>query len=327
MRMPDTEYQVSTRYLKWAVALGRWDMADLRTLAFEVRDAARSDSEIDRLLAHRAMGFTCMIQGQLATAQEEFEAFFHLYCPETHGNLASFRFSSNSHVCSVLLALATTCSLRKLVHAADHWRDQALLYAQRTASHISVCQAFVFCGGHVSGLLRRPEDMARYAKEAHDYATRHQLPIWLPYAELIAVLGELMDGSRAAEALDAQLDKAKVYVDILLSQHSAYLTTWVVFYARACLERGRFQEGLEALARIDERVAAGERWMEPEYLRLRAHLQQAQNPGDPRQLAGLLQQALALAQSQGALIFVDDILRDIGALEPALLQPPAEPRP
>ena len=327
MRMPDTEYQVSIRYLKWAVALGSWDMADLRTLALQVRDAARSDSEIDRLLAHRAMGFTCMIQGQLATAQEEFEAFFHLYSPETHGNLASFRFSSNSHVCSVLLALATTCALRKLVHAADHWREQALLYAQRTASHISVCQAFVFCGGHVSGLLRRPEDMARYAKEAHDYATRHQLPIWLPYAELIAVLGELMEGSRSAEELDARLDKAKVYVDILLSQHSAYLTTWVVFYARACLERGRFQEGLEALARIDERVAAGERWMEPEYLRLKARLQQAQNPGDPRQFASLLQQALALAQSQGALIFVDDILRDIKALEPALLEPPAEPLP
>ena len=326
MRMPDSEYQVSIRYLKWAVALGSWDLADLRALALEVRDVARSDSEIDRLLAHRAMGFTCMIQGQLATAQEEFEAFFHLYCPETHGNSASFRFSSNSHVCSVLLGLATTCSLRKLVQAADHWRDQALLYARRTANHVSVCQAYVFTGGHLSGLLRRPEEMARYAKEAHDYATRHQLPIWLPYVELIAVLGELMDSSRSDEDLDAQLDKAKVYIDILLSQHSAYLTTWVVFYARACLERGRFKEGLDTLARIDGRVAAGERWMEPEYLRLKARLQHAQNPAEPRHFESLLRQALALAESQGALLFVDDILRDIKALEPALLEPRAEPR-
>ena len=325
MRIPDSEYQVSIRYLRWAVALGSWDMADLRTLAQEVCAAAHSDSDIDRLLAHRAMGFTCMIQGQLATAQEEFEAFFHLYSPETHGNSASFRFSSNSHVCSVLLGLATTCSLRKLVLAADHWRDQALLYAQRTANHVSVCQAFVFIGGHVSGLLRRPEDMARYAKEARDYATRHQLPIWLPYADLIAVVGELMDTSRSAEELDTRLDKAKTYVDILLSQHSAYLTTWVVFYARACLERGRFQEGLDALARIDERVAAGERWMEPEYLRLKARLQHAQNPGDPGHFESLLRQALALAESQGALIFVDDILRDIQVLEPALLELRAEP--
>jgi class 3 adenylate cyclase/tetratricopeptide (TPR) repeat protein len=325
LQMPQSEYLVSARYLRWAVALGSWDMADLRPLALDVRDAASSDSEIDCLLAHRAMGFTCMIQGQLATAQDEFEAFFRLYSPEHHGNSASFRFSSNSHVCSVLLALATTCSLRKLPEMADHWRDQALLYAQRSANHIAVCQAFVFLGGHVSGLWRRPDDMARYAKEARDYATRNQLPIWLPYADLIAALSELMAGPESSTQVSALLEKAKTCVDILLTQHSAYLTTWVVFYARACLENGRFQDGIEVLERIDARVAAGERWMEPEYLRLKALLNHAKHPGDPVALESALRQALAVAESQGALIFVADILQAIHALEPVLLELPREP--
>lgn len=323
--LPQSEYRVSALYLRWAVALGSWDMADLRPLALEVRDAASSGSEIECLLAHRAMGFTCMIQGQLATAQDEFEAFFRLYSPETHGNSASFRFSSNSHVCSVLLALATTCSLRKLPAVADHWRDQALLYAQRSANHIAVCQAFVFCGGHMSGLWRRPDDMARYAKEARAYATSNQLPIWLPYADLITALSGLMAGRQSDAEVSALLEKAKNCVDILLNQHSAYLTTWVVFYARACLENGRFQDGIEALERIDSRVAAGERWMEPEYLRLKARLNHAKAPGDPVMLESALRQALALAESQGSLIFVADILQDIQSLEPALLESTREP--
>ena len=317
LHLPQSEYRVSALYLRWAVALGSWDMADLRPLALEVRDAASGDSEIDCLLAHRAMGFTCMIQGQLAAAQGEFEAFFRLYSPENHGNSASFRFSSNSHVCSVLMALATTCSLRKLPEMADHWRDQALLYAQRSANHIAVCQAFVFCGGHVSGLWRRPDDMARYAKEARDYATSNHLPIWLPYADLITALSGLMAGRESDAEVSALLEKAKTCVDILLNQHSAYLTTWVVFYARACLEYGRFQDGLEALERIDSRVAAGERWMEPEYLRLKACLHHAQNPGDTGQLESALREAHALAERQDAQIFVADILRDIEALQPA----------
>jgi class 3 adenylate cyclase len=312
-----SEYHVSARYLKWAVALGSWDLAGLRTLALDVRDTAQNESgsgsEIDRLLAHRAMGFTCMIEGELAAAQEEFEAFLRLYNPETHGNSVSFRFSSNSHVCSVLLALATTCSLRRLSKAANHWRDQALLHAQRSHNHIAVCQALVFCGGHISGLWKRPEDMARYALEAHDYADKHQLPIWIPYADLISALGELTAAGPGVNVA-AQLEKAKACVDVLLNQHSAYLTTWVVFYARACLEHGHIQEGIDALSRIDARINAGERWMEPEYLRLRARLQHAQHPGDTRQLQQSLEIALALAQSQGALIFVDDIQRDISAM-------------
>ena len=325
MHIPQSEYRVSALYLRWAVALGSWDMADLRPLALEVRDAANGDSEIDCLLAHRAMGFTCMIQGQLATAQDEFEAFFRLYSPENHGNSASFRFSSNSHVCSVLLGLATVCSLRKLPEMADHWRDQALLYAQRSANHIAVCQAFVFCGGHMSGLWKRSDDMARYANEARDYATRNQLPIWLPYADLITALSGLMAGPESDAEVSALLEKAKTCVDILLNQHSAYLTTWVVFYARACLENGRLQDGIEALERIDLRVAAGERWMEPEYLRLKARLNHAKSPGDPVVLESTLRQALALAESQGALIFVADIVQDIRSLEPVLRESHQEP--
>jgi class 3 adenylate cyclase len=314
--MPGSEYLVSVRYLKWSIALGGWHLADLRALALQVQDAAQGQDEIARLLAHRAMGFTCMIQGELATAQQEFESFLALYQPEVHANSINFRFSSNSHLCSVLLALATTCTLRNLTEAANHWRDQALLHAQRSHNHISICQALVFCGGHVSGLLRRPEDMAHYASEAHDYASKHQLPIWTPYTDLITALSHLMQPVSSLHAA-AYLEKAKHCIDVLLSQHSAYLTTWVVFYARACLEHGRVQDGIDALLRIDERISAGERWMEPEYLRLRARLQQAQNPGQALDVLTALRAALALAHQQGSLVFATDIEQDILAIEQA----------
>jgi tetratricopeptide (TPR) repeat protein len=311
--MPGSPYQVSVRYLKWSIALGGWHLADLRSLALRVQEAAQGQDDIARLLAHRAMGFTCMIQGELATAQQEFESFLALYLPEVHANSINFRFSSNSHLCSVLLALATTCALRHLTDAALHWRDQALQHAQRSQNHISICQALVFCGGHISGLLHRPADMARYASQALDYAGKHQLPIWTPYADLITALSHLMQPVSKLHAM-AYLERAKACIDILLEQHSAYLTTWVVFYARACLEHGRLQEGLDALLRIDERVSAGERWMEPEHLRLRARLQHALAPETTPQTHQALQGAWALAQQQGAQVFIEDIQQDIRSL-------------
>jgi tetratricopeptide (TPR) repeat protein len=315
---PDSEYQVSARYLKWAVALGGWKLGDLRSLAIQVRQAARNNNEIDRLLAHRAMGFTCMIQGQLVNAQEEFEAFLHLYDPQIHGNSISFRFSSNSHVCSVLLALATTCSLRNLPEASIDWRDQALLHAQRSHNHTSICQALVFCGGHISGLWLRPDDMARYAAQAHEYANKHHLPIWLPYTDLITALSHLMLPQPALH-VQAYLEKAKDCIDVLLKQHSAYLTTWVVFYARACLAHNHIQDGIDALARIQERVDAGERWMEPEHLRLKAMLQYAKDPSTFAQLQSTLSHALKLAHEQGSEIFVEAIERNLQAAAQAIM--------
>ncbi len=326
--MPLSEYQVSARYLKWAVALSGWNLADVNHLATQVRDAAHTNNDIDRLLSHRAMGFTCMIQGQLVQAQEELEAFLKLYDPDVHGNSAGFRFSSNSHVCSVLLALATTCSLRQQEKASTHWRDQALAYAQRSQNHVSICQALVFCGGHISGLWQRAEDMARYAGEAHDYASKHQLPIWAPYTDLITALGHLMLPAVPSLHVAAYIDKANACVDVLLTQHSAYLTTWVVFYARACLTHGYVQDGLDALARIEERINMGERWMEPEYLRLRARLQYAKNPNALLEAQEMLRNALAVAHQQDAQIFMGAIAQDIQALaQPKALfnKPPKVP--
>ncbi|MGA8516443.1 MAG: adenylate/guanylate cyclase domain-containing protein [Burkholderiaceae bacterium] len=319
-RLPGSPYQVSVHYLKWSVALGGWNLADLRALALQVQTAAQGQDDIARLLAHRAMGFTCMIQGELSAAQNAFESFLALYSPELHANSINFRFSSNNHLCSVLLALATTCALRNLTDAASHWRDQALLHAQRSHNHLSICQSLVFCGGHISGLLRRPEDMARYASEAHDYASKHHLPIWAPYTDLITALSLLMRPVSSLHAA-AYLEKAKACIEILLTQHSAYLTTWVVFYARACLAHGRIQDGLDALARIEERVHAGERWMEPEYLRLRARLQHTQAEGDPLVPHHLLREALALAYQQDALAFVEAIGQDIQQFAPSANAP------
>jgi hypothetical protein len=112
----------------------------------------------------------------------------------------------------------------------------------------------------------------------------------------------------------AYIDKAKACVDVLLTQHSAYLTTWVVFYARACLTHGYVQDGLDALARIEERINMGERWMEPEYLRLRACLQYAKNPNALLEAQEMLRNALAVAHQQDAQIFMGAIAQDIQAL-------------
>ena len=47
------------------------ELADLHVIAADIGQFSSSDDEIAKLLTHRAMGFTCMIQGKLEKAYEE----------------------------------------------------------------------------------------------------------------------------------------------------------------------------------------------------------------------------------------------------------------
>jgi predicted ATPase/class 3 adenylate cyclase len=304
----------AVQYLKWTVMHSSSEMTDLYALATDIRKFSQEGSEADRLLAHRAMGFTCLLQGKLAIAYEEFDSFLRLFDYEKYAKSVSFQFSSMNDVSGTALAMATTCLLRKLPDAANNWRDKALAWALRSHNHVAICQSLVFSGGFIGGLNRHADEMVQHMTQAHHFVTKHQLTLWTPYIDLCMALSQLMPGSKVTDARK-HLEQATESMEVLLHQNGPYITVWAVMYARACLIHGHIKSGADALARIESRVYSGEKWMEAEYMRLLANFQYAQSIIDTPTLLQTLHRALALAHSQGALIFVADIQSDIDTAE------------
>ena len=300
----------AVQYLKWTVIHSGSEMTDLYSLASDIRKFSQEGNEADRLLAHRAMGFTCMIQGKLAVAREEFDSFLKLFDYEKYAKSVSFQFSSMNDVSGSALAMATTCLLLKQTDAANRWRDKALEWALRSHNHVAICQSLVFSGGFIGGLNRRTDEIVQHMTQAHHYVTKHQLSLWTPYIELSLALSQLMLQSKI-ENLKKYIEQAAASMETIFSQNGPYVTVWAVMYARACLAHSHIESGANAMIRIASRINTGEKWMESEYLRLSAHFQYAQSSIDHSTLLQTLRNALALAQNQGALLFVDDIQHDI----------------
>jgi class 3 adenylate cyclase/tetratricopeptide (TPR) repeat protein len=303
----------AVQYLKWTVMHSGSEMADLHVAAAEIRQF-NHDDEVAKLLTHRAMGFTCMIQGKLETAYEEFESFFRLFDYEKYAKSVSFQFSSMNDVSGSALAAATICLLRNQPEAANQWRDKALAWALRSHNQVAICQSLVFSGGFIAGLQRRTDEMVEHMTQAHHYVTKHQLNLWVPYIDLSLALSQLLVKNKTPTTAQTML-QATASMDVLLSQNGPYITVWAVMYARACLLHGDYDNGLRVLASVQARVQSGERWVEAEYLRLQANFTYSLGLSNPEVFLQTLEDAHSLSCLQGSLIFVDDILQDISSVK------------
>jgi tetratricopeptide (TPR) repeat protein len=299
----------SVHYLKWTVVHGSSDMQDLHNLATKITEVNK-DNEVVRLLGYRAMGFTYMIQGKQLDAYEAFTKFFQLFDYEKYAKSVSFQFSSMNDISGSALAMATICLLRKRTAEANQWRDRALAWALRSHNHVAICQSLIFSGGFISGLQHKSSETIDHMTQAHHYAEKHQLSIWTPYIELSLALGQLMMGALALNKAQA-LMQASTSIDVLIAQNGPYLTVWTVMYARACLSHEAYEKGLDALNRVEMRVQSGERYIEPEYLRLLANFKFNLAHIDAATYLETLEASQSLAMSQGSLTFLDAISEDI----------------
>jgi class 3 adenylate cyclase/tetratricopeptide (TPR) repeat protein len=307
----------AVQYLKWTVMHSGSEMNDLHIVAANIRQFSDDGDEVVDLLAHRAMGFTCMIQGKLEKAHDEFEQFFELFDYEKYAKSVSFQFSSMNDVSGSALAMATICLLRKQPVNANQWRDKALAWALRSHNQVAICQSLVFSGAFIAGLQRRADEMMEHMTQAHHYVTKHQLSLWVPYIDLSMALSQLMLNHKAKSTQQSLL-QAAASMDVLLSQNGPYISVWAVMYARACLLHGDYESGLAVLTRIEARVQSGECWMKAEYVRLLANLKYSLTLITAEVFLHTLKSSHALALEQDAHLFIDDILQDINSLTLAI---------
>jgi class 3 adenylate cyclase len=312
----NTHHQTAVQYLKWTVMHSSSEMAGLHVVAAAIRQISEPNDEVVNLLAHRAMGFTCMIQGKLEKAHEEFTSFFQLFNYEKYAKSVSFQFSSMNDVSGSALAMATICLLRNEPEAAHQWRDKALAWALRSHNQVAICQSLVFSGGFFAGLQRHTDEMVEHMIQAQQYVIKHQLNLWVPYIDLSMAMSELIGSQKATGAAQfLHLQQAATSMDVILSQNGPYLTVWTVMYADACLTHGEHQSGLNVLKRIESRIQSGERWMESEYTRLLANFKYSLGLINAEAFLTALETAHLLARAQGADIFIENILQDMKALQ------------
>jgi adenylate cyclase len=279
--------------LKWLAQLGGDNLEALYATALQIAEEARGAEETDRLLSHRTLGSTLMFRGELAGALDELQHFMALYDPAAH-EAALAKAGATTAASVVVLALAETSFLMGDRQAAAEWR-RAMFELGARKSHVpSLCQILAFGGCWLAALGGDWDDLALHAAELRRLTTRHEIVIWRPHADLLCGLAELRHG-----APEAGFALARQGFDGLLQARSYLMTTWCLLYADACEQHGRVDELAEALAITEPRIRRGERWLEAEFLRLRARLGIVR--GDSADaVAADFEAAVAVARRQGA---------------------------
>jgi class 3 adenylate cyclase len=306
-RLESRQSIVPALTLKWLAQLGGGDIDGLHATAVRINELARESGPIDRLLAHRTLGSALMFRGELAPAVPEFTAFLELYDPDRHDALLA-RSGATNHAGVAMMCLAECFTLMGDRAESARWRQAMLAYA-RERNHVpSLCQVLSFGGYWLSSLLGETDDMVLFAAELRSLIARNNLEPWRPHVDLLTGLGDVHRGS-----IDSGFAMARRGIDALVAANAFLLSTWVMLFVEACERHGRAAEALALLPVAATRVAAGERWLEAEYYRLRGKL--ARSRGEPAAAVRAdIETALAIATRQGSGLLAERARADLGRL-------------
>jgi tetratricopeptide (TPR) repeat protein len=296
---------VPALHSKWVVLLSSGEISAMRELAFQVRDAAAAGSEIDRLLAARMCATSLLFSAELRAAIAEYERFMALYVPEKHA--AELRTGHSDHATMVMMGLAETYLLLGDFDAAERWRLQTIATARQSERLHDIGHVLVFAGCLHPAMAGRFEDMARSAAELKNLVTKDDLPSWRGHADLFSGLALMRRGEK-----EEGLVRARRGIKRLLDAH-AFSNCWYILFAQACLENGRLDEAAEMLALVRPSLAQGDVRFAAEFHRVDAAVTLARG-GSVAEARERLKDALALAESQEALLFVDRLRRDLDML-------------
>jgi class 3 adenylate cyclase/predicted ATPase len=279
----------------WAFNLVRGELRTARELGTRLLGLAESARDSALLLeAHRAMGATLFFVGELAQAHQHLEEGIRLYDAHVHGDHA-FLFGQDPGVsCLSYEAIV----LWHLGHpdAAERTAHNALELASRIAHPFSMAFALDMAAA-VHQFRRHAGRTLELAEHAVALSAEQGFPLWSAYGSLLR--GWALVYHRKREANTANLHEA--------------LMAWRATGAQVC---GPYLLGMiaEAYAEIDEpatglplvveglrRVdSTGERFWEPELLRLQGRLLDASSVPPTPEAEPCLRAAVATARDRGA---------------------------
>jgi predicted ATPase len=232
--------------------------------------------------------------GDLLLAREYLEKALSLYDPERHRTL-TFRFGVDAAVNSLSFAASTLWLLG--------YPDQALKRvneARTVARELSQPQSLAFAENFVSVLflsLGEARAAQRSAEALNAISVEHGIILWSALAS--ARRGAAMAKQGRNEEGMAQLQEGITALRTIGT--GLGLPQILCKLAEACIETGRFKDGLDALREAMKIAIEGEdRMFEAEMHRLQGELLLKQGPSKVSEAQNCFQQAIDIARKQSA---------------------------
>lgn len=263
-----------------------------------LRIAEEQNNDALSLEAHRALGTTFLMRGELRDAQHHLEMALRLYDPSRHRALAQ-PYGMDPGVAA--FSLLSVCDwIAGYPQRAQHRALDAVALAEEN-NHASTLGWALNVALTVMQLSRESEQILKLTAVLGRLAERHHMPLWGLWSGLLRD-GALIALGREPETENDIHEDFVRYDAVCAGMGRPYLLT---LWADTCLITGQFDRGLqvvqEALAWIAKHAA---RLQEPELHRLEGELLLAsQRDPSGKQAEAAFQRALALARAQGARAF------------------------
>ena len=284
----------SVLYGFWAANVGAFngDMA-LEVAAQFLALAEKQAATLPLMAAHRAIGFSLMVTGELAQGRTHFDQAIALYDPAEHRSLATL-FEADARVtalCFRSLALWMLGYPEAALADAYHALSDAREIGQATALMLAlVISSFspIHCGNYVEAKAQLDEAVA-LADEKGGY--------WK--AE-----GMVLQG--CVSALTGEASKA---IEMITSGTTGRLSTgttvrmpeYLSYLARAYADIGHFDDAWRCIGEAMTAVeTAKERWYEAEINRVAGEIALRSPEPDAAKAEGYFERALAVARQQQA---------------------------
>jgi class 3 adenylate cyclase len=281
--------------------------------------AERSGYMPGRVIGHRLVGMARLGLADASGAREEVERSLQLYVAERDA-ADTHLFGQNAQVHgSALLSLALFCQGE--IDTAFRVGIEALRAADELRHPHSTAIALAYVGGWVFGLSGASDILMQEARRLIRISEQHQLKVFHHIGEMmlgwaLCLQGSFDQGIAALEQANAALAAA----EWRLAQPG--LLAILADAKRRC---GMLSEARRLSEQALAATRAGDRWLEPEVLRIAALIAAEAAPGDPAALA-LLREAVACSQRIASPVFEFRCLETLSGLANASERPEIEAR-
>lgn len=290
----DPAQKVSILYGLWASAYVGGGLLDQKAAATELMaEAERLDDTAALCVAHRALGTTCMVSGELTAALRHLEQAWALYDSERHAGCR--------HHYGQDIGVAALCyrswALWHLGHVdrASQVANEAVQLAEKLRHPHTLVYAICHARAFIGLFQRRADDIDSCAEIIVSLCAEHRFSHWMNCGRILQGWAAICRGDidRGIVALRAGVAAwrdggARLWMPTFLALQAEA-------YARAGCRDAALKAIEQALAVSNE---TGESWAKPELLRSKASLLMATGQAPTSEIEGLLANGLALARRQ-----------------------------
>jgi len=267
-REGDTPQLFPVLFGLWLFYLGRAELLTTRDIGEQLLTLAQRVQDPALLLeAHRALGASSFLLGEVTFARTHVEQGISLYDPRRHRAHAFLYGQDPGVVC--LTYTAHTLWLQGYPDQALKRSQEALTLARELSHPHSLAYALTFCAAWLHQFRREAQAVQERAEESVALCTEQRFPLWLAWGTILRgwVLTERGQREEGIAQMLHGLATSRTMGAELWRPH------WLALLAEVYGKGGQAEEGLsvlaEALAAIEKN---GERYYEAELYRLKGTL-------------------------------------------------------